>query len=138
MYAPGNARIDGLELGPLRADSLQVVARVHEVVHVRPHNPLVEPQVRVYLLLSVVDGVALLLSKDLVCELFLLLGQGMIGDDDADPDEVVSLRLRQLIQVAVQERRRLVGCLGRELSWLLACESVRQLMRHLDDPLARV
>ena len=138
MYAPGNARIDGLELGPLRADSLQVVARVHEVVHVRAHDPLVEPQVRVYLLLSVVDGVALLLSQDLVCELFLLLGQGMIGDDDADPDEVVSLRLRQLIQVAVQERRRLVGCLGRELTWLLACESVGQLVRHLDDPLVRI
>ena len=59
-----NSGVDSLEFGPVIDDrSLEMVASVHEIVHIGPHQTLIEPQVWRYLFLCEVDGVALLLSE---------------------------------------------------------------------------
>ena len=95
--------IHRLELGPVVDCSFRMVGRRRKVVHIWPHNLLVEAQIGNNLLLSKVDGVAILLSKHFAGLLLLYLCHGVLRDDNADPDKVISLGLCKLVQVGEEE-----------------------------------
>ena len=97
-----------------------MVALVDKVVHVGPNQGLVEAQLGDHFLLCVIDGEAVLLCEYLG-RLGLLIRRHLVPRHyQADPDKVVRLRLRKLIEVAIEKRWTLIVRLDPELTILFA------------------
>ena len=60
MYSTCHSRIDRLKICPIMNGYLQMIARVYEVVHIWPDKTFIETQVRIDLLLCIVNGITIL------------------------------------------------------------------------------
>ena len=103
VNATRHSCIHCLKLGPVVDRCLRMVGRRRKVVHVWPHNLFVEAQIGNNLFLGKVDCVAILLSKHLTGLLLLNLCHGVLCDNNADPDKVISLGLCKLVQVGEEK-----------------------------------